>query len=48
VFVTYATAAAFADGEVRFYGDIYGLDSKLEALLAKGYPYGAAPSRKGA
>jgi len=48
VFVTYTTAAAFADGEVRFYGDIYGLDSKLEALLAKGYPYGASPSRKGA
>ena len=48
VFVTYATAAAFADGEVRFYGDIYGLDSKLEALLAKGYPFGATPSRKGA
>jgi murein L,D-transpeptidase YcbB/YkuD len=48
VYVTYTTAAAFADGEVRFYGDIYGLDSKLEALLAKGYPYGTPPSRKGA
>jgi murein L,D-transpeptidase YcbB/YkuD len=46
VFVTYATAAAFADGEVRFYGDIYGLDSKLEAMLKKGYPYGARPSGK--
>jgi murein L,D-transpeptidase YcbB/YkuD len=39
VFVTYATAAAFADGEVRFYSDIYGLDSKLSELLGKGYPY---------
>jgi murein L,D-transpeptidase YcbB/YkuD len=48
VFVTYTTAAAFEDGEVRFYEDIYGLDTKLEQLLAKGYPYGATPSRKGA
>jgi murein L,D-transpeptidase YcbB/YkuD len=48
VYVTYTTAAAFEDGEVRFYEDIYGLDTKLEQLLAKGYPYGATPSRKGA
>ena len=48
VFVTYYTAAAFEDGEVRFYSDIYGLDTKLEQLLAKGYPYGVTPSRKGA
>ncbi|MEP7028225.1 MAG: L,D-transpeptidase family protein [Candidatus Eisenbacteria bacterium] len=39
VFVTYTTAAAFENGEVEFYGDIYGRDPKLVELLEKGYPY---------
>ncbi len=43
VFVTYATASAFENGEVYFYGDIYGLDHGLEELLKKGYPYSKKP-----
>jgi murein L,D-transpeptidase YcbB/YkuD len=52
VYVTYATAAAFEDGEVRFYADIYGLDDKLDEMLVKGYPYAktaaSSAARKGA
>ena len=39
VFIVYGTALAYENGEVHFYNDIYGHDSKLAAALAKGYPY---------
>lgn len=39
VFIVYATALAYDNGEVHFYDDIYGHDAKLAAALAKGYPY---------
>lgn len=39
VFIVYATALAYDNDEVHFYGDIYGHDSKLTAALAKGYPH---------
>jgi len=39
VLVVYATAVALANGEVRFFDDIYQQDAELERLLAKGYPY---------
>lgn len=39
VLIVYATAVVLADGEVRFFEDIYGEDAELAALLAKGYPY---------
>ena len=39
VLIVYATAVVLADGEVRFFEDIYGQDAELAALLAKGYPY---------
>jgi murein L,D-transpeptidase YcbB/YkuD len=39
VLIVYATAVVLANGEVRFFEDIYGEDAKLEKLLAKGYPY---------
>jgi len=38
VLIVYATAVVLANGEVRFFDDIYGQDAELEALLAKGYP----------
>ena len=39
VFIVYATALAYENGEVHFYNDIYGHDARLAAALAKGYPY---------
>jgi murein L,D-transpeptidase YcbB/YkuD len=39
VFIVYATALAYENGEVHFYDDIYGHDARLVAALAKGYPY---------
>jgi murein L,D-transpeptidase YcbB/YkuD len=39
VFIVYATALAYDNGEVHFYDDIYGHDAKLAAAIAKGYPY---------
>jgi len=42
VLIVYATAVVLGSGEVRFFPDIYGLDSELAELLAKGYPYSAA------
>jgi murein L,D-transpeptidase YcbB/YkuD len=39
VFIVYATALAYENGEVHFYDDIYGHDAKLAQALAKGYPY---------
>jgi murein L,D-transpeptidase YcbB/YkuD len=37
--LVYSTAAARENGEVYFYHDIYGLDARLDRLLAAGYPY---------
>jgi murein L,D-transpeptidase YcbB/YkuD len=39
VFIVYATALVYADGEVHFYDDIYGHDAELATALARGYPY---------
>jgi murein L,D-transpeptidase YcbB/YkuD len=39
VFIVYATALAYENGEVHFSDDIYGHDATLEQALAKGYPY---------
>jgi L,D-transpeptidase YcbB len=39
VFIVYATAVAYENGEVHFSDDIYGHDADLEQALAKGYPY---------
>ena len=39
VCIVYTTAIARQNGEVYFYSDIYGLDTKLDQLLRKGYPY---------
>jgi murein L,D-transpeptidase YcbB/YkuD len=39
VYIVYATALAWENGEVHFYDDIYGYDASLEQVLAKGYPY---------
>ena len=39
VFIVYGTALAYENGEVHFYGDIYGHDAALAQALAKGYPY---------
>jgi L,D-transpeptidase YcbB len=39
VLIVYATVIVLEDGLVHFYDDIYGHDSELENLLAKGYPY---------
>lgn len=39
VLIVYGTAVAREDGEVFFYGDIYGHDRTLNRLLQKGYPY---------
>lgn len=40
VLVLYTTAVVHPDGVVAFYGDVYGHDARLEAMLAKGYPFG--------
>jgi murein L,D-transpeptidase YcbB/YkuD len=39
VLILYSTAVVQADGQVDFFDDIYGHDSELEKVLAKGYPY---------
>jgi len=39
VFIVYGTALAYENGDVHFSDDIYGHDARLEAALAKGYPY---------
>ncbi len=39
VFIVYATAVAYENGEVHFSEDLYGHDADLEQALAKGYPY---------
>ena len=39
VFIVYATAYAYENGEVHFWDDIYGHDADLEQALAQGYPY---------
>jgi murein L,D-transpeptidase YcbB/YkuD len=39
VFIVYATALAYENGDVHFYDDIYGHDAELAAALARGYPY---------
>jgi murein L,D-transpeptidase YcbB/YkuD len=39
VYVLYTTVVVEPDGQVDFFGDIYGHDARLDALLAKGYPY---------
>jgi L,D-transpeptidase YcbB len=39
VFIVYATALAYENGEVHFYDDLYGYDASLAKALAKGYPY---------
>jgi murein L,D-transpeptidase YcbB/YkuD len=39
VYIVYATALAYENGEVHFYDDIYGHDAALTRALAAGYPY---------
>ena len=39
VFIVYGTAIAYENGEVHFYDDIYGHDTRLAQALAKGRPY---------
>ena len=39
VLILYSTAVVEPDGEVRFFRDIYGYDSKMDRALASGYPY---------
>jgi murein L,D-transpeptidase YcbB/YkuD len=39
VMVLYTTAVVHPDGVVAFYSDVYGHDARLEAALAKGYPF---------
>jgi murein L,D-transpeptidase YcbB/YkuD len=39
VYIFYSTVLADRDGRVSFYDDIYGHDSTLRVLLAKGFPY---------
>jgi murein L,D-transpeptidase YcbB/YkuD len=39
VFIVYATALAYENGDIHFYNDIYGHDAKLAQALTKGYPY---------
>jgi len=39
VFIVYATALAYENGEVHFYDDIYGHDATLARALEAGYPY---------
>ena len=39
VLVLYTTALVHPDGVVAFYDDVYGHDARLEAALAKGYPF---------
>lgn len=39
VLIVYATAVVTEKGETQFFEDIYGYDTELEDVLAKGYPY---------
>lgn len=39
IYILYGTAIAERSGDMRFYGDVYGHDRRLAALLARGYPY---------
>jgi murein L,D-transpeptidase YcbB/YkuD len=39
VCIVYTTAITRENGDVHFYPDIYGLDTKLDELLRNGYPY---------
>ena len=39
VLILYTTAVVHPDGVVAFYNDVYGHDARLEAVLAKGYPF---------
>ena len=39
VLILYDTAIADEAGTVHFFDDIYGLDTSLEKVLSKGYPY---------
>lgn len=39
VYVLYGTVVVDPDGTVHFFEDIYGHDARLDALLARGYPY---------
>lgn len=39
VLILYETAVVEEDGSVHFFGDIYGYDKALQAMLAKGEPY---------
>jgi len=39
VLIVYGTVVVAEDGIVHFYDDIYGHDTALEKVLAKGYPY---------
>jgi len=39
VCIVYSTAMMSENGEVYFYPDIYRLDTKLDQMLIKGYPY---------
>jgi len=41
VLIVYATAVVLEGGEVRFFGDIYGLDAQLSAALANGPSHGS-------
>lgn len=39
VYIFYTTVVVEPDGTLEFFDDIYGEDAKLDALLARGYPY---------
>jgi murein L,D-transpeptidase YcbB/YkuD len=39
VFILYGTAWVEENGEVHFFGDVYGHDAQMESALAKGQPY---------
>ena len=39
VLILYGTAVVDPDNQVHFYDDIYGYDTDLDKVLAKGYPY---------
>jgi murein L,D-transpeptidase YcbB/YkuD len=43
ILLFYLTAVPEEDGQVYFYGDIYGHDAALQSALAKGYPYRVPP-----
>jgi murein L,D-transpeptidase YcbB/YkuD len=39
VLILYSTAFVAENGEIHFFGDLYGEDARLEGALATGYPY---------